>query len=398
MKAIVTVGIGFGDEGKGQTVDHLVRKHKAKLVVRYSGGCQSGHNVELPSGHRHCFSQFGAGTFAGAATYLAQPVIIDAPAIRNEARALEKAGVADPLSRLVIHPRCLVSTPFHKAVNIADVENLKHGTCGMGIGVARKYWIDHGADAIFAEDLKCHLRLQEKLALFVERLPALQKIRPGIVEMAARLVNSAEPLRLDDGGLIPGMDEGTVIFEGAQGLLLDQAIGCHPHTTWSDVTPRVAIDLAKSWGVESIETLGVVRPYMTRHGNGPLPTECRLSSPTHSPIVDPGNPEHAYQGKMRFGYLDMPLLGHATAYVNLHGLAVNCLDHIRGNDSLRVAMRRPPEWLWHSESWDLSDSDFTTTARLSPEGLLDVLGTIAPVRITADGPTWEHRKELNPAT
>src|ERR1700731_673121 len=63
-RAIVTVGMGFGDEGKGATVDFLCRPHGADLVVRYSGGSQAGHNVQLPDGRRHTFSQFGAGTLA----------------------------------------------------------------------------------------------------------------------------------------------------------------------------------------------------------------------------------------------------------------------------------------------------------------------------------------------
>jgi len=71
-RAIVTVGLGFGDEGKGAAVDFLCRRHGADLVVRYSGGSQAGHNVQLPDGRRHTFSQFGAGTLAGVSTYLAE--------------------------------------------------------------------------------------------------------------------------------------------------------------------------------------------------------------------------------------------------------------------------------------------------------------------------------------
>ena len=69
MKAIITVGLGFGDEGKGATVDYLARSLNADLVVRFCGGAQAGHNVQLPDGGRHTFAQFGAGTFAGARTY-----------------------------------------------------------------------------------------------------------------------------------------------------------------------------------------------------------------------------------------------------------------------------------------------------------------------------------------
>ena len=80
-RAIITVGLGFGDEGKGATVDYLTRKYNADLVVRYCGGSQAGHNVQLPDGRRHTFSQFGAGTLAGRVrTYLGPGVVIDPPA------------------------------------------------------------------------------------------------------------------------------------------------------------------------------------------------------------------------------------------------------------------------------------------------------------------------------
>src|SRR5437764_3581458 len=113
-RAVITVGLGFGDEGKGATVDYLTRKLEADLVVRYCGGCQAGHNVQLPDGRRHTFSQFGAGTLAGARTYLGPNVVIDPPAARREAAHLSEMGVDDPAGLLTVHPRCLVTTPWHK--------------------------------------------------------------------------------------------------------------------------------------------------------------------------------------------------------------------------------------------------------------------------------------------
>lgn len=351
MKAIVTFGMGFGDEGKGGTVDFLCRRHRTSLVVRYSGGCQAGHNVELPNGHRHTFSQWGAGTFAKANTHLAQPVIIDPLAMANESKALRQVCNLEALS-LTVHPRCLVSTVLHKVVNRNDAKNVEHGTCGMGIGVTRKYWLDHGDDAIFAEDLRNRPRLCEKLSLFCERHSLHEFSVPAVanelLEYGVPSIYEMWPLYEDF------WKNETIIFEGAQGMLLDQRFGLQPHTTWSDVTPRYAFDLAKAWGAEQITVLGVTRTYMTRHGNGPLPTfDFNLR------FDDKGNPEHQFQGKMRFGHLDMDLLRYSAANLGtpLDGLAVNCLDHVAGDT-------------------------------------LDRLRELAPIKITANGPTWEHRKEL----
>src|SRR5438552_14899019 len=95
-RAIVTVGLGFGDEGKGAAVDSLCRVHGADLVVRYSGGSQAGHNVQLPDGRRHTFSQFGAGTLAGVPSCTGPQVILNPAALLCEADHLRELGIADP--------------------------------------------------------------------------------------------------------------------------------------------------------------------------------------------------------------------------------------------------------------------------------------------------------------
>ena len=82
-RAVIVQGLGFGDEGKGATVDFLTRELRADLVVRYCGGSQAGHNVVLPDGRRHAFAQFGAGTLAGAATYLGEQMVINPPAMHK---------------------------------------------------------------------------------------------------------------------------------------------------------------------------------------------------------------------------------------------------------------------------------------------------------------------------
>src|SRR5260370_32610129 len=106
--AIIAVGLGFGAEGKGATVDYLARKYEADLVVRYCGGSQAGHNVQLPDGRRHTFAQFGAGTLAatpaGPRSYLGPNVIIDPPALAREARHLTGLCVRNPPQLLTIHP------------------------------------------------------------------------------------------------------------------------------------------------------------------------------------------------------------------------------------------------------------------------------------------------------
>src|SRR5262245_22309476 len=163
-RAIITVGLGFGDEGKGATVDFLTRRLEADLVVRYCGGSQAGHNVELPDGRRHTFSQFGAGTLAPdpPRTFLGPNVIIDPLALTREAAHLTELGVRDPMRLLTIHPRCLVATPGLRALNqLREMSrgDAKHGSCGQGIGETRSYWLRYGEDSVFAADLRDRDRL-----------------------------------------------------------------------------------------------------------------------------------------------------------------------------------------------------------------------------------------------
>src|SRR5205823_11807755 len=113
-------------------------------VVRYCGGSQAGHNVELPDGRRHTFSQFGAGVLAPGQpkTYLGPNVVIDPPALLREAEHLTELGVRNPIDSLTVHPRCLVTTIWHKSLNqLRELsrDQEKHGSCGQGIGEARSY-------------------------------------------------------------------------------------------------------------------------------------------------------------------------------------------------------------------------------------------------------------------
>ena len=117
-RAIIVIGLGFGDCGKGTIVDHLTRAPGAHTVVRFNGGPQAGHNVVLPDGRHHTFSQFGSGTFVGGVqTLLSRFMLVEPYALLNEANHLVQSGVPDPLDRLWIDKRCAVITPAHQAAN-----------------------------------------------------------------------------------------------------------------------------------------------------------------------------------------------------------------------------------------------------------------------------------------
>jgi adenylosuccinate synthase len=417
-RAIITVGLSFGDEGKGATVDFLARRLEADLVVRYCGGSQAGHNVQLADGRRHTFSQFGAGTLARTSesprTYLGPNVIIDPMALVREARHLSELGVHDPARLLTIHPRCLVATPWHQILNrLRELSRgaARHGSCGQGIGEARSYWLKHGEDAVFAADLRHLDQLRHKLELqrqrtllelqdFLERVPADALDELDLWELNAESVawdlHEALPNDLILDAAVPPFR--MAIFEGAQGVLLDEYRGFHPYTTWSTVTPHHAWELVQAMDIEAVAVLGVTRAYMTRHGDGPLPT---FSAELTSRLQDAGNPWNRWQGSLRCGWLDLPLLRYAAAAAGpLDGIVVNHLDQLRPDDcrvceayrNVTLACSTAPRLSWQGVLTEQLRRAEPVLSPTTPEGLVSSLSELAPVVITSTGPTYEQRE------
>jgi adenylosuccinate synthase len=415
-RAIITVGLGFGDEGKGATVDFLARRLEADLVVRYCGGSQAGHNVQLPDGRRHTFSQFGAGTLAPGhpRTYLGPNVIIDPLALVREAAHLAELGVQDPTRLLTIHPRCLVTTPWLQTLNrLRELSrgDAKHGSCGQGIGEARAYWLQHGEDALFAADLRQLDVLRHKLELqrqrtllelqdFIDRIDAAALREFGLWDLNAEAVacdlHAALPEPLVLSAAVPAFR--TAIFEGAQGVLLDEYRGFHPYTTWNTVTPHHAWELVQAMGVEAVSLLGITRAYTTRHGEGPLPT---FSANLTHRLQDAGNPWNRWQGSLRCGWLDLPLVRYAAAVAgSLDGIVVNHLDEARQADC-QVCDAYRNVTLTPSRAQHLSCQERLTQelcraepvlSPTTPDRIVRSLSELAPVVITSAGPTHEQRE------
>jgi adenylosuccinate synthase len=414
-RAIITVGLGFGDEGKGATVDYLCRRHHADLVIRYCGGSQAGHNVQLPDGRRHTFSQFGAGTLAGVHSYLSQQFILNPTALAREEEHLRELGVQRPYQTLTLHPDCLVSTYLHQLLNhlreIARGDH-RHGSCGHGIGETRKYWLDHGADAIHVRDLQDESILIEKLELLRQRV--LLEIQAFVDQIPSDVLSHHDLLSLGSGAiarplLAVGQELrlnrelppcGTAIFEGAQGVLLDEWYGFHPHTTWSTVTPQHAFEAVAQSEAEEVCVLGLVRSYLTRHGAGPFPThDAALTASLH----DEGNPWNPWQGHIRAGWLDLVLLRYAARTCGtIDNLGVSCLDQLPDGHAYYCDRYEEMNDLPVRPAPNLAHQERLTQALLNAvpvrqqanrDELLARLGEIAPIALLAHGPTHAEREE-----
>lgn len=322
MTAIIVTGLGFGDEGKGATVDALTAKYGATLNVRYNGGAQAAHHVVTPDGRTHCFSQFGAGTFAGAYTHLSAFMRVEPLRLWNEAQALIDLGERDIFSRLTIDERALVITPYHTEQSRRSAAIHQRGTCGVGVGEALRFAELYPGYALRMGDLHNYIATLEKLqsmqalyGLFLEQRP--DEIAESLTNVAA-FVNITDSQQWLD---LRRMHE-TIIFEGAQGVLLDKERGTKPFVTSSNTTQENARALLTGYEGE-IKSYGVLRMYATRHGVGTFPTETDVLN--HLPEIH--NTPNEYQGEMRNGWLDLELTKRA---IKINGgvdsLVINHLD------------------------------------------------------------------------
>jgi adenylosuccinate synthase len=348
MSARVTLiaGLGFGDEGKGTTVDWLARKTNAKLVVRYNGGAQAAHNVVSGERH-HTFAQFGSGTFAGVPTLLSRHMLVNPISLLAEARHLEAIGIAWPLSLLNVEGEALVTTPFHVAMNrLREMSRTgRHGSCGMGIGETMQRSLERPDEALRVADLSRPRVVRDKLALLRSRVmhdlgalsapssPSERRERAIIEEEATIDACMREYESFDRNVEVVSrawLDEllrkdGHIVFEGAQGMLLDQDYGFQPYTTWTDITFRNALDLVGGLAAD-VTRIGVLRAYATRHGAGPFVTEDAswddLSAHDHNRLGE-------WQGAFRSGALDLVSARYALDVIGgIDGLVVTNVDRL----------------------------------------------------------------------
>lgn len=323
-RAFVTLGLGFGDEGKGATVDALVRRVGARLVVRYCGGPHAAHNVVTPDGRHHTFSQWGAGTLAGARTHLGPRMVVDPLLMGREAAMLETVGVDEPFGLLSVDERCPVIAPYQRAAARARERTLRHGSCGSGQGEVMRDLAD-GRTVVRVRDLSEPSLLRAMLAAMqhqkqVEVGPlgltrpeweALNADPDALADCYAREIRRLHVRR----GL-PAVD-GPLVLEGAHGVLLDEWHGFHPHTTWATCTFEHADELLDEAGVARMNRVrvGCCRTVATRHGAGPLPSESADLTQRLRP-TEVHNTTNVWQGPFRFGYFDAVLADYAVQVVN----------------------------------------------------------------------------------
>lgn len=339
--ATAIIGAGYGDEGKGLLTDAWAARDPSNtVVVRFNGGAQAGHTVTLADGRRHVFSHFGAGSLAGAQTFLSRFFVAHPMLFAKERAALGRLGF-EP--RVVIDPRSPVTTPWDMLINqwVEDARGpRRHGSVGVGFGETLERHRNPALQTTVADLASPGLRARLE-AIARRWLPArlaelgLSGPRSHDAEalMDAFLVDVREFLARVE--LSEHPPSGKLLFEGAQGLLLDQDLGSFPHVTRSHTGLPNVVELATELGLEDLEVIYVTRAYATRHGAGPL-AHAHEACP-YSGIVDPTNRPNPYQGALRFGRLDVDRMSEVVAAdrARAHGrcsmrlgVAMTCLDQV----------------------------------------------------------------------
>ena len=343
MNHVIVVDLGYGDAGKGTVVDWLCSRPQAasrpvRTVVRFNGGAQAAHNVVTADGRQHTFAQFGAGTLTpGVRTYLSRFMLVDPLALAGEAAHLASVGVTDALDRVTVDVDALLTTPYHQAANrLRELARGggRHGSCGMGIGETASYALAHPADAPRAGDCLAPRVLGRKLAALRDQLTGElgPLAAPPLADLCDAYRAFADRVKLADGAELSRLlRAGPAVFEGAQGVLLDEWRGFHPYTTWSTTTFANAEELLAEAGQSAIR-LGVTRCYQVRHGPGPFVTEDEALD-----LPDMHNGRNDWQGKFRTGHLDAVTLRYAIEVTGgVDGIALTHLDVAQRHPELRI--------------------------------------------------------------
>jgi len=365
MKAKIVVGLGFGDEGKGITTDYLASKLPNSVVVRYTGGHQAGHTV-VKGEDRHVFASYGSGTLRGVPTYISEHCCFYPPYILNERGVLCKKAPNYP--RLTIHPLAKLTTPYDIAFNRIRESRLGHGSVGVGIGTTMSR--NNGPYKLHALDLENKMVLKVKLEqirkfyedqMYEFKTKELKEYSETVKFEMTFFLNSLNytAFSIDSYDYLRHFDY--IIFEGAQGILLDMDFGVYPNVTYGYTSSKNAHTICNLLNITDIDIYYVTRCYLTRHGKGWLPEGEPIKLINNE---QENNVTNEWQGELKVRKLDYDLLNYALACDNTYSydcdkhLVVTCLDQIPG--FIAAAHLLDPDFMSVLGSYSPDSKDFKT--------------------------------------
>ncbi len=344
MTNVVVVGCQWGDEGKGKLVDHL--SEQADLIVRFQGGNNAGHTIVIDQ-KIFKLSLLPSGIIRqGKISVIGNGVVLDPWALKREIDALSELGISVTRSNLIIAENVSLILSFHKDLDLLREKRAgvtKIGTTGRGIGPA--YEDKVGRRAIRLSDLNDKATLRSRLEKSLEHHNILRKglgisvievseIEKQLREISDFVTDFAAPVWkvLND-----KMKRGAnILFEGAQGSLLDVDFGTYPFVTSSNTTSAMSA-LGSGFPVQKVGfVLGVVKAYTTRVGEGPFPTELK-DDKIGLHLATVGHEKGTVTGRnRRCGWFDATLVKQSCILNGVDGIAITKLDVLDGLKELKI--------------------------------------------------------------
>ena len=346
MSAFVVLGAQWGDEGKGKMTDYLAEE--AQVIVRFQGGNNAGHTVEVGEKQYKLHLIPSGILYDNKLNIIGNGVVVDPKALFTEIDYLEGEGVKVTPEKLIVSDRAHVIMPYHKVLdNLKEQARGKNdiGTTGKGIGPCYTDKFERSGIRIcdlideetFKEKLKENIEAKNKYIVNVLNGEALsyENILTEYLELANRLrlyvqdtsVKLYDEIKADK----------TVLFEGAQGMLLDIDYGTYPYVTSSNTT---ACGVASGSGIGPTmvtNAVGIAKAYTTRVGKGPFPTE--LDNEIGEWIREKGHEYGVTTGRSRrCGWLDAVILKTTVRVSGLTSLCVTKIDTLAGLEKLKICV------------------------------------------------------------
>ena len=344
MANVTVIGAQWGDEGKGKIVDWLASK--ADVVVRFQGGHNAGHTLVVGN-QTYKLSLLPSGIVRGTLSVIGNGVVLDPWHFRTEVEKLASQGVSITPDTLHIAETCPLILPFHR-----DLDGLREDASGAGkIGTTRRGIGPAYEDKVGRRAIRlCDLAHLDDLELQLDRICAHHdalragfgeapidraRLTADLAEIADFMLPYAKPVWVTLNQARKRGDR--ILFEGAQGTLLDVDHGTYPFVTSSNTIAGTAAG-GSGLGPSSVGfVLGIVKAYTTRVGSGPFPTE--LEDEIGQRLGERGHEFGTVTGrKRRCGWFDAVLVRQSAAVSGITGIALTKLDVLDGFDELKICV------------------------------------------------------------
>ncbi len=364
--SLIVVGAQWGDEGKGKVIDLLT--NQAEAVVRFQGGHNAGHTLVI-NGQKTVLHLIPSGIFNDAKCIIGNGVVLHIPTLLEEIKSLQTKNI-NIENKLLISSQCPLILPTHILLDEARENALGKkaiGTTGRGIGPA--YEDKVARRAVHLMDLLDPVIFKQKLSnlmsyhnFILENLYQEKTEDPEKVEdLWLSFVDTIKPFVTDTTNVINTMlkNKSNVLFEGAQGSMLDIDHGTYPYVTSSNTVAGAASTGTGIGPGAFNKILGITKAYTTRVGSGPFPTELNDNNGKH--LADVGVEFGATTGRpRRCGWLDIVALRKAIINNSISHLCLTKLDVLDGLDEVHVAVE-----------YEISGERYSTMPNINKEHLIN---------------------------